>query len=84
MKQITILYFAQLGEQRGLTEESVVTDAVNVSELYHSLQKQHKLSLDFSHIRVARNEEFCAAESGIENGGTIAFMPPMPGITVNV
>jgi molybdopterin synthase sulfur carrier subunit len=79
MKQITIIYFAQLGQQRGLTEETIATDVADISELYQHLKKQHNLSLAFSNIRVARNEEFCSADSSIDNGDTIAFMPPMSG-----
>lgn len=79
MKHVTILYFAQLGQQRGLSEECIETHLDKVNELYQSLQQQHNLSLDFSRIRVARNDIFCEPESPIENGDTIAFMPPMSG-----
>lgn len=79
MKNVTVIYFAQLGQQRGLTEESIQTDLANISELYQHLQKQHNFSLGYSHIRAARNEEFCSAQSCIEDGDTIAFMPPVSG-----
>ena len=77
--KITVLYFAQLKVQRGLSQEAIETDITNVEDLYSSLASQHGLQLSFSNIRTARNEVFCNTDEVISDGDTIAFMPPMAG-----
>ncbi len=76
---ITVLYFAQLKQNRGLAEESVETDGGTVGGLYQSLAEQHSLGLPIEQIRTARNEVFCRPETPLEDGDIIAFMPPMSG-----
>ena len=76
---ITILYFAQLKQSRGLAEESLDTETATVGALYRTLAEQHSLNLPLGQIRIARNEAFCPPDTPIEDGDTIAFMPPMSG-----
>jgi len=76
---ITVLYFAQLKQNRGLAEESLATEAGTVGELYQLLAREHSLGLPLGQIRTARNEVFCKADSPLVEGDTVAFMPPMSG-----
>ena len=77
--RINVLYFAQLKQSRGLAEESVETEAATVGALYQAIAEQHSLDLPIGQIRIARNEAFCPPDTPIEDGDTVAFMPPMSG-----
>ena len=79
MKNISVLYFGILREQRGQPEESLQTTAKSISELFSELKAQHGLTHSLDQLRTARNEEFCPPATALANGDTIALMPPMAG-----
>jgi molybdopterin synthase sulfur carrier subunit len=77
--KINVLYFAQLKQRRGCADESVETSAATVADLYHSLNEQHGLAMQLDQLKAARNEAICAVDTPLQEGDTIAFMPPMSG-----
>lgn len=77
--KVTVMYFAQLKQQRGLDEESIETDAGTVAGLYRELRGRHNFTLEFKHIRAARNDAFCDPGTALSDGDRVAYMPPMAG-----
>jgi molybdopterin converting factor subunit 1 len=77
--QLSIQYFALLREQRGLTEETLVTAACTPAALYEALRARHGFTLPADRIRAAVNGEFAAADAPLRDGDTIVFIPPVAG-----
>jgi molybdopterin synthase sulfur carrier subunit len=77
--KITILYFALLRDQRGLSTEEVATDATTVAELYQELADLHNFSLPPKMLMAALNEEMCSWKTELAAGDTVAFIPPVAG-----
>lgn len=78
-KRVSIEYFAVLREHRRLDREAVRTAAMTVAELYDELRNAHSLPLERSSLRVAVNDDFTVWDREIEDGDTIAFIPPVAG-----
>ena len=78
-KEVAILYFSLFREQAKISQETVVTDATNLSELYREISKKYGFQLSLTHLRVAKNNQFCDWETSLENGDVIAFIPPVAG-----
>jgi molybdopterin converting factor subunit 1 len=72
---VTIRYFAALREQRGLSHETLTTDARTVGELYDSLA----LSMPRDLVRFAVGGEFVPADTQLLEGAEIALIPPVAG-----
>lgn len=79
MKSVTVLYFAKLRQERGLSEETLQTTAPTLLSLYEDLKSRHHLQLNPDSIRFARNDEFCNPGDTFKNGDHIALMPPVAG-----
>ena len=79
MKQIRLLYFAQLRSERGVTEEVYRTEARGLRELYGELSRRYGLSLDFEKLRVAVNHGLVTPDQPFQGGDTVAFIPPVSG-----
>jgi len=77
---ITVLFFASLAEktQQGQQQLSLA-DNLSLSDLYTQLQQQYGFELDTSKVRVAINDEFASWDDAINDGDTIAFIPPVAG-----
>lgn len=78
-KPVKILYFAKLREARGLDEENFETLACTVGGLYEELRFLHRLPLESSALRCARNGDFCEWSTLLEAGDEIVFIPPVAG-----
>lgn len=78
-KHISVIYFAQLRERRGRSQEIVETSAATAGDLYQELQAQSQFPLGRSQLRVARNNDFATMDDPIDDGDTIAFIPPVAG-----
>ncbi len=78
-KNVKIIYYAQLREQRGLSSEEVEMCAENLSEIYEVLKNKHSFSLSEDQLRVAVNDEFCNFDKLIKSGDKIVFVPPVAG-----
>lgn len=78
-KTLQILYFASLAEQAGRDEENINTKIDNLSQLYQFLKTQYQFSLNESQLAVAVNHHMTDWQTGIKDGDTIAFIPPVAG-----
>ncbi|WP_269538213.1 MoaD/ThiS family protein [Cerasicoccus fimbriatus] len=79
MKQITLLYFAQLGAQAGRSEERLTSDAASVGSLFAELKHRYGWALPQEKVRFARNDSFCGVDEPFDDGDVLAIMPPMSG-----
>ncbi len=74
---ITILYFASLKETTKLESEQMDAAGKTIAELKAILMERHPITLDGAMAAV--NEEFTDEETVLNNGDTIAFIPPVSG-----
>lgn len=81
MATIKVLYFAHLSDRTGVREEYVeLSDGGTVTELQSMLTSRHTKLLDaLSACRVAIDEEFCTVDATLQEGQTVAFIPPVSG-----
>lgn len=79
MKEIRVLYFAQLRGARGVTEEEYRTAAGNPQELYRELSVRYDFTLEFEQLRVAVNHAGAPADASLGDGDVVAFLPPVSG-----
>ena len=78
--RITVLYFASLADKAQQGQQQLdLADNLSLSELYTQLKQQHGFELDISKVRVAVNDEFASWDDAINDGDTIAFIPPVAG-----
>lgn len=78
-KQIHIHYFALMREERGLANETVLTSAKNVGELFSELNARHGFSLPIKRLNVAINEDFANWDSELKEHDKVVFIPPVAG-----
>ncbi len=78
-KEIYIQYFALLREERGVSHETLSTNAKTVEDLYMELQKRFKFKLSTNLLRVSLNDEFSGWETPLKSGDRIVFIPPVAG-----
>jgi molybdopterin synthase sulfur carrier subunit len=78
-KTITILYFAQLAAERGLDSETRTGDGHTALDWFEEISTEHKLSLPAELVRPAVNGSYCAWETLVPDGATLAFIPPVSG-----
>jgi molybdopterin converting factor subunit 1 len=79
MKRVGVQYFAILREQRGLSEESVSTEAATPAALYEELRARHGFTLSPARVRAAVNGDFVAASAALKDGDAVVFIPPVAG-----
>lgn len=79
MKRVTIVYFAVLREQRGLSREEIATEALTYGELYDEICALHGLTLPRSLVRASANDAFCEMDDPVGEGATVVFIPPVAG-----
>lgn len=78
---ITVLFFARLQEDMGISE--LLMDESNAGQSAQALREaliaRGKDTLADESIRVAINQEFCSWDTEIKDGDEVAFMPPVTG-----
>lgn len=79
MKTVRVQYFAILREQRGLSEETLATEASTARALYDELRARHGFTLEAGRIRSALNDEFAPISAPLKEGDRIVFLPPVAG-----
>lgn len=79
LKKINVLYFAILREQAQKEQEIHETHAQTPAELYAELQASYAFDLPQERLRAAINHAFCAWETELCDGDTVAFIPPVSG-----
>lgn len=77
--QIKILYFAQLADLAGKTEETRELSNNTPAQLYAELKATYHFPHEFKQLQVAINHELSAHEAKLSDGDSIAFLPPMTG-----
>ncbi len=78
-KRVRVQYFALLREQRGLDQESLVTEAATAGELYEELRARHGFTLPAGQLRAAVNDEFASWTAPLSEGDALVFLPPVAG-----
>ncbi len=78
---INVLFFARLKDQIGQAELQLEDELAGktVAELQQVLIAQGMDALEDSSIRIALNQNFCAADTIVKPGDEVAFMPPVTG-----
>ena len=79
MKTVRVQYFALLREQRGLSQETLTTDATDAAALYAELRARHGFTLPSERLRAAVNGEFAAWPAPLKDGDEVVFIPPVAG-----
>lgn len=79
MKSVQIVYFAVLREQRGLSRETITTDAATCGELYGQLRRSFGFTLPPALVRLAVNGEFRESDQGFADGDEVVLIPPVAG-----
>ncbi|MFZ0445189.1 MAG: MoaD/ThiS family protein [Bacillus sp. (in: firmicutes)] len=72
-----VLFFAHLRDTVG--QESIEYNANGISVLDLKQQISEKYDLKVDNVMVSINEEFAANDDIIQDGETIAFIPPVSG-----
>lgn len=78
-RTIRIRYFAQLREERGLSEEVVDFEGDTVIQLYQMLTQRHGFRLKPNQLRMAVNDAFVSHDTVLEAGDVVVFVPPVAG-----
>lgn len=76
---VTILYFAQLAELAGKTEEQLDSNDADIASVYKRLQEKYKFPHSFSAIQVAVNHQLVPKTTPLKVNDTLTFLPPMTG-----
>ncbi len=79
MTTVTLMYYAQLREQAGISTEQLNTSARSLSELYAELRARHGFSLAEESLKVAVNTRFIDWDQTLNEHDTIVFIPPVAG-----
>lgn len=74
-----LLYFARLGEQAGVANETFESDSTDARLLYAELGQKHGFTLPVDSLRIAVNGVFVEWTQALGDGDEIAFMPPVSG-----
>ncbi len=77
--QFTVAYFAILREQRGCSQETLLTSVATAADLYGQLRQQHCFSLPSTAMRVAVNGELQPWDVPLQEGDCVIFIPPVAG-----
>ena len=78
-KTIYIQYYALLREERGLSQETILTEARSVQDLYLELKREFNFRLNVDILRVAINNEFKSWQTPLQNNDRVVFIPPVAG-----
>lgn len=76
---VQILYFAQLADFAGKTEEIRELADPSPAALYAELKIAYRFPHEFTQLQVAINHQLSAHQTQLKDGDSIAFLPPMTG-----
>ncbi len=79
VRNIAVQYYAHLREERGLSVETLQTDAETPRQLYLFLREQHGFSLPIERLTVAINDAFADWDAALEESASVVFIPPVAG-----
>ena len=78
-KTIHIQYYALLREERGLSRETISTQAASVADLYSELKLKYHFRLNTDLLRVAVNGQYENWQTLLKDQDKIVFIPPVAG-----
>ena len=78
-QHIHILYFAQLREQSGRSEETLETDAATPRAVFDELRARYGFGLSSDNLKVAVNDRMMDWDTPLNDGDTVLFVPPVAG-----
>ncbi|MDZ4837027.1 MAG: MoaD/ThiS family protein [Candidatus Melainabacteria bacterium] len=78
-KTVRIRYFALLREERGLSAETISTEAATVGQLYNEMRSKHDFSLPQDRMSVAINDQFANWSEKLNDNDVVVFVPPVAG-----
>jgi sulfur-carrier protein len=73
-----VLFFAHLRDSAGVESVDFAASGKTVADLKELISKQFGLQ-NFDTVMTAINEEFATDDEVIQEGDTIAFIPPVSG-----
>jgi molybdopterin converting factor small subunit len=76
---IRVLYFAELRERSGRSEETVVAAARTAAELYGELSRRHGFREATAGMTVVVNDEMAEWDAPVADGDTVVFLTPFGG-----
>ncbi len=79
MKKLEILFFGKLKEVWNTNSITLESNSQNIESLYSELLETASEEPNKASIKVAINDEFVEWETTINDGDTIAFLPPASG-----
>jgi len=79
VQRLTVQYFANLREERGVSDETRETQARTPVQLYEEIANEYHLTVALSALRVAVNDEFSTMDAVLKDGDVVAFIPPVAG-----
>jgi len=80
MVQIKLLSFGIVGELLGNSESDMqVSEVTTIEQFKTKLIEDNPQLEEFKNFTIARNEVYAEKEEYIENGDTIALIPPVAG-----
>jgi len=77
--KVTLKYFAMLRDHTKKSEEEIEGTFSNAHELFELICSNYQVKLDKSQFKVAINECYEDFNTVLENGDTVAFIPPVAG-----
>ena len=79
--RVTVQVFARLRELAGTSEWTCEVPAgATIADVWqHSASAHPALSAFLASVSCARNEDFARMSSAVQDGDTIAFLPPVSG-----
>jgi len=75
---IKVLFFAHLKDHVGTSELSLEVENITVKELKQILEQKYSITFE-NYIMIAVNEEYAHSDVKIQNGDTVALIPPVSG-----
>lgn len=78
--RVKVRYFAMLRESRGISDELVsIAPGELASQVYVRLAGLHGFTLSLADLRMAVNDNFVGLDHPLQDGDTLAFIPPVSG-----
>ncbi|WP_100331128.1 molybdopterin converting factor subunit 1 [Bacillus xiapuensis] len=75
---IKVLLFAHLQEEAGASELTLEEAGMSVAQLKKHLEEGYQLS-SLDQVMIAINENFAPEEEIVQDGDTVALIPPVSG-----
>lgn len=77
--KIHVTYYALLRQERGLSQETVDSQAKTVGELFSELKALHGFKLSEVQVKAAVNAQVASWDAPLCDGDTVLLIPPVAG-----